>query len=87
MIKYFFVALMFSGAVPAEAAVHTANLKGRIVSFDQKIVTIELAGQNYKFDRTKLGAEFASIRKGDVVELSLENKSGEATAGEKSGSR
>ena len=74
--------ISFQASVQVSAAVNEASIKGKITSFDQKFVTIEFAGETYKFNREKLGPEFASIRKGDTVELSLDKPATAKAAGQ-----
>lgn len=59
-------------ATSSFASVDSLIIKGRIISFDQKIVTIEIAGESYKFKREKLGKDFNSLKKGETVEISVD---------------
>ncbi len=62
-------------AITSHASVESLNIKGKIVSFDLKTVTIEIAGENYKFNREKLGKDFVSLKKGEAVEIAVEKES------------
>ena len=46
------------------AATESTQLRGKVVSFDLKTVTIEIAGKNHVFDREKLGKQFKGLKKG-----------------------
>ncbi len=69
------IILSFFFATTSFASVNSLNIKGKIVSFDQKIVTIEIAGESYKFNREKLGKDFTSLKTGDAVEISIDKES------------
>jgi hypothetical protein len=62
-------------AITSHASLDSLNIKGKIVSFDLKTVTIEIAGENYKFNREKLGKNFSSLKRGEAVEIAVEKKS------------
>ena len=70
----FFLALGLFSSV-SMANVESLKVSGKVVSFDGKIVVIEIAGEKFNFDRKKLGKEFASLKQGDPVELEVDKKS------------
>lgn len=69
----FILAVLILGSV-GRAGVDTITVSGKVVSFDGKIVVMEIAGENFKFDRKKLGKEFASLKQGDAVEMRIDKK-------------
>jgi uncharacterized membrane protein len=73
-IKIIILSFILAIATISQASVNTLNIKGKIISFDMKTVTIEIAGQNYKFNREKLGKSFVSLRKGETVEIDVEKE-------------
>lgn len=66
------VSLLFSGV--SFAGIDTVNHLGKIVRVDQKTMTIEIMGSNYKFYRAKLGKEFASLKKGDSIYIQVDGE-------------
>jgi hypothetical protein len=56
------------------ASLGSFNVKGKVERFDGKTVVIEIAGEQYQFDRKKLGKQFTSLKKGDVVEIAVDKK-------------
>ena len=77
-MKIAILVLSFLVAGTANAAVGTVNIKGKITSFDEKSVTIEIAGENYKFDRKKLGKSFSSLKSNETVEISVDTQNSQA---------
>lgn len=56
------------------ASIENLLVKGRIISFDFKVVTIEIAGENYKFNREKLGKALTALKRGEAIEISIDRK-------------
>lgn len=73
-MKIAILVLSFLAAGTVNAAIGTVNIKGKITSFDEKSVTIEIAGENYKFDRKKLGKRFSSLKSNETVEITVDTQ-------------
>ena len=63
--------LLFRPSLVVNAEVLSTDIEGRIVSFDQKTITIEFSDQKIKFDRKQIGIENARV--GDVIYLTVKN--------------
>lgn len=59
----------FVFAVQTFGAITGTFVEGKVVNFDMKIVTIEIAGKKHTFNREKLGPKFKALKKGEIVEI------------------
>jgi ribosome maturation factor RimP len=61
-------------SIQALAVTESTRLRGKVVSFDMKTVTIEIAGQTHTFNRGKLGTQFNALKKGEFIEIDADKK-------------
>ncbi|MBL7545208.1 MAG: hypothetical protein JNL11_15425 [Bdellovibrionaceae bacterium] len=70
-MKKLIVGLSLLYSLVSFAGVDFINYPGKVVKLDQKTVTLEIMGTNYKFIREKLGKEFATLKKGETVYIQV----------------
>lgn len=46
----------------------------KVVRFDAKNVTLQIAGENYKLNREKLGPEFSKLKVNETIEIEVSQK-------------
>lgn len=58
-----------------QASLDSVEVVAKIVAFDTKNVSLEIAGKNYTFNREKLGKDFRSLKLNENVFIQLDQKS------------
>lgn len=74
LIKLSFLVGIFLLALNTQAALSKVVIEAKVTAFDTETVTLQIAGQDYKFNRAKLGDQFKSIKKSEKVEIEIDKE-------------
>ena len=68
-MKNLILVLCLMISIETFGATESTRIRGKVIGFDLKTVTIEIAGKNHIFSREKLGKEFKALKKGEYIEI------------------